>query len=153
MCWYNYPLPPSLPPSFYPPAKNNRDYTAATMELTLGPHSGMKYCLNITITPDTVVEANETLEVVLRTTDDYVTLLPSTATVSILDDDSTSCDLHGTCFGIDLGFLVLLLAMQAVCVLRVPVWESEEDCVFVQTKYSIMHVHATQCGVEFQFYA
>ena len=76
----------------------------------------MKYCLNITITPDTVVEANETLEVVLRTTDDYVTLLPSTATVSILDDDSTSCDLHGTCFGIDLGFLVLLLAMQALYV-------------------------------------
>lgn len=44
-------------------------------------------CVRVTITNDSIVEANETFSVSLHTSDDAVTLLPRTTLVTIMDDD------------------------------------------------------------------
>ena len=48
-----------------------------------------KQCIDITIVDDSVVEYDETLSVELTSSDEgYPTLFPSTAVISIVDDDS-----------------------------------------------------------------
>ena len=65
-----------------------RDYAQPTpMELTFLQGTSQQ-CANISISDDAILENNEFFSVQLTTTDQAVTLSPSSATVTIGDDDS-----------------------------------------------------------------
>ena len=63
------------------------DYLSAAVEIELGP-SVDRGCLDIDILDDSDVEDTETFEVRLESSDTEVEIMISTATVTILDNDS-----------------------------------------------------------------
>ncbi len=66
------------------------DYMGLTMPLVFTQlNADQPQCINITITNDNVLESIETFSVELSTSEpDVVLLSPSSAVISILDDDS-----------------------------------------------------------------
>ena len=65
------------------------DYTAISEDLTFSA-SETRICRNVISADDDILEEDEDLLLTLTTTDDAVTLRPSEATVTILNDDSRS---------------------------------------------------------------
>ena len=65
------------------------DYTAISEDLTFSA-SETRICRNVISADDDILEEDEDLLLTLTTTDDTVTLRPSEATVTILNDDSRS---------------------------------------------------------------
>jgi len=64
------------------------DFSAvSSMELTFQPVT-MEQCIDITIREDTNLESSETFSVQLSTLDQNVTLAPTSATITIEDNDS-----------------------------------------------------------------
>jgi len=55
------------------------------------PASTTTLCSNISVSGDSVLEDNEVFTVRLNTLDQAVLLSPSSATVTIMDDDSEIC--------------------------------------------------------------
>ena len=74
---------------FSPPIPSTAfiDYTPTTMQLTFLPAS-TEECAVILVTPDTFLENSEEFTVQLSTPDQDVTLVISSAIVTIIDDDS-----------------------------------------------------------------
>ena len=65
------------------------DYTAISEDLTFSA-SETRICRDVISADDDILEEDEDLLLTLTTTDDTVTLRPSEATVTILNDDSRS---------------------------------------------------------------
>jgi len=73
------------------------DYTGVSRQLSFQP-GGTELCTAINIINDVILEDSETFSVQLTATDQAVILNPSSATVSIIDNDgesgSISCQSH-----------------------------------------------------------
>ena len=73
------------------------DYTGVSRQLSFQP-GGTELCTTINIINDVILEDSETFSVQLTATDQAVILNPSSATVSIIDNDgesgSISCQSH-----------------------------------------------------------
>ena len=65
------------------------DYTEVSVQLSFQPGES-EMCTAISITNDAILEDSETFSVQINTTDQAVILNPSSATVTILDNDSES---------------------------------------------------------------
>ena len=63
-----------------------RDYQSLSVQLTF-TSSMSEICRNVTINNDIFYEDPENFDVILTTTDDDVTLIPDTGTVTINDED------------------------------------------------------------------
>ena len=64
-----------------------RDYGAGSVILAFNS-SVLQSCVDVGITPDTIVEDPETFTVRINTTEPRVTLQPDRGVVTITDDDS-----------------------------------------------------------------
>ena len=65
------------------------DFLLLTNQLTFNPGIGLQRdCATITVGSDTILEDDESFSVVLTTTDPDVTMSPSTAVVTLTNDDS-----------------------------------------------------------------
>ena len=58
-----------------------------TTQLRFRQSGSARLCISVSIESDSIVEYNETLTVTLASTDEGVSILTPTATVTILDDD------------------------------------------------------------------
>ena len=65
------------------------DFLLLTNQLTFNPGNGLQRdCATITVGSDTILEDDESFSVALTTTDPDVTISPSTAVVTLTNDDS-----------------------------------------------------------------
>ena len=58
-----------------------------SVQLQFGPLES-EFCVNVSIIDDSILESDEQFEVLMETSEAVVTLNPSTAAVSIIDNDS-----------------------------------------------------------------
>ena len=74
----------------FPVATDGSDYLGVSMDLvfTAGTSNGTMQCLNVTIIDASLVESNETFNVILITSNSVVELGNNLTTITITDTDS-----------------------------------------------------------------